>query len=127
MTMISRLCPAELLESQARTWCLLELCGGTPVVAHGAHTSGQAVRAWIRIPPNRVALIAELSGVAPEVIRPDLHGHAWPWPVWDRPKPRERRGGRPSGDRWRGSLNAYSRSNVPAGGSDVTTMEAQAQ
>jgi DNA-binding transcriptional regulator YdaS (Cro superfamily) len=49
-----------------------QLGGPAKVAAHFNDLSPQAVSQWKRIPQERVRKIAELTGVSPAQLRPDL-------------------------------------------------------
>lgn len=53
---------------------IIRRAGGASKVAKHLGRHHSSVLGWARVPPQHVRAIAGLSGVAPEVIRPDIFG-----------------------------------------------------
>lgn len=47
-------------------------CGGVSKIADALAVSQSAVSQWSRVPERHVQALSDKSGIAPEVIRPDL-------------------------------------------------------
>ena len=51
----------------------IELAGGPAVVGKRFGISSQAVSQWELVPPNRVLIIEQMSGVSRQKLRPDYY------------------------------------------------------
>jgi DNA-binding transcriptional regulator YdaS (Cro superfamily) len=51
----------------------LKIAGGYRALARAAGVSHQAVLKWERVPPVRVLLVEELTGIPRSTLRPDIY------------------------------------------------------
>jgi DNA-binding transcriptional regulator YdaS (Cro superfamily) len=51
---------------------ITKLGGPTKVAEHFTDLTPQAVSQWTRVPEERLARVAELTGISPAELRPDL-------------------------------------------------------
>jgi post-segregation antitoxin (ccd killing protein)/DNA-binding transcriptional regulator YdaS (Cro superfamily) len=56
----------------------IEKAGGVNALARALGISSAAVAEWRRLPPRRVAAVAALTGLPPELLRPDTHARPGP-------------------------------------------------